>query len=121
MKVLLDMNLPPRWAEILSDSGIESMHWHEIGAHDASDVEIMAYAREHNYIVITCDLDFSTILSVSQDSKPSVVQIRATCFQIGQVPDIIAVALQQNVAELEKGAILSLDLKRTRLRVLPMR
>ena len=61
MKTLLDMNLPPKWSELLSENGIESMHWHKIGAPDASDIEIMEYARNNDYIVLTCDLDFSTV------------------------------------------------------------
>ena len=35
MKVLLDMNLPPKLAELLTDRGIESVHWFSIGAPNA--------------------------------------------------------------------------------------
>jgi len=46
MKILVDMNLPPKWADLLVKRGIESIHWHVVGAHDASDIEIMEYARD---------------------------------------------------------------------------
>jgi len=58
MKALLDMNLPPKLARFLTEKGIESVHWFSIGAPDASDKEIMAYARNNGYIVMSCDLDF---------------------------------------------------------------
>ena len=119
MKTLLDMNLPPRWAELLTKKGIESLHWHKIGAPDADDMEIMAYAYSNDYIVLTCDLDFSAILSATHGLKPSVVQIRAMCFQEETV-DLLADVLIQSASELEKGAILVVDFKKNRLRSLPL-
>jgi predicted nuclease of predicted toxin-antitoxin system len=44
---------------------------------DAADIEIMAYAAKHDYVVLTHDLDFSAILAATQGTKPSVVQIRS--------------------------------------------
>ena len=39
------------------------------------DSAIMAYAAEHDYIVVTNDMDFTAILAATQCEKPSVVQI----------------------------------------------
>ena len=47
-----------------------------LGANNAPDAEIMAYARAHDYVVVTHDLDFSAILAATHGEKPSVVQIR---------------------------------------------
>ncbi len=60
MKLLIDMNLSPRWVSVLGDAGIDSVHWSALGAHDATDSQIMAYARANDYVVLTHDLDFST-------------------------------------------------------------
>ena len=76
MKLLIDMNLSPRWA-ITFLSATAADHWSTIGRHDATDAEIMAYAREHGYVVVTSDLDFSAMLAASGAEGPSVVQIRA--------------------------------------------
>lgn len=62
MKLLIDMNLTPRWVVRLSDGGFQAVHWSDIGLVAAPDHEIMAYAAEHEYIVFTHDLDFGTIL-----------------------------------------------------------
>ena len=77
MKLLVDMNLSPRWIELLKSSGVEAVHWSVIGKANAPDTEIMAYAMTNDWIVLTHDLDFSAILAVTQGEKPSVVQIRA--------------------------------------------
>jgi predicted nuclease of predicted toxin-antitoxin system len=53
MKLLVDMNLSPRWVSFLAASQIESVHWSSVGAATAPDSEIMAYARVHGYVVLT--------------------------------------------------------------------
>ena len=35
MKLLLDMNLPPRWVNFLSGQGIECFHWSDVGEYTA--------------------------------------------------------------------------------------
>ena len=77
MKLLIDMNLSPRWIKSLADAGIEATHWSMVGSAAAPDSEILAYARVHQYVVLTHDLDFGAILASHQGAKPSVVQIRA--------------------------------------------
>ena len=53
MRLLVDMNLPPALADLLTHKGIESEHWCRIGAPDAKDAEIILYAREQNYTIDT--------------------------------------------------------------------
>ena len=120
MKILLDMNIPKKYAALLKDRGILNLRWSDVGAPNASDVEIMSYARENNYIVLTCDLDFSAILSVTHEPKPSIAQIRASVLHAKHAVDLITTAMIQNADEMEKGAILSIDLKKSRLRLLPL-
>lgn len=52
MKLLVDMNLSPRWAGMLAGFGFEAVHWSTLGAMNAPDSEIMAYARMNNYVVL---------------------------------------------------------------------
>jgi predicted nuclease of predicted toxin-antitoxin system len=120
MKLLIDMNLSPRWVKLLTDNGFESMHWSTVGKTNASDAEIMAWASDNGYVVLTHDLDFSAILAATQGQSPSVVQIRAEDVN----PDTIGVkvirALHQTQTELEAGSLLSIDEKTMRLRILPL-
>jgi predicted nuclease of predicted toxin-antitoxin system len=62
MKFLLDMNLPPRWVQFLSDHGFKCVHWSNVGEYTAKDSVIIDYAREHGYTVFTHDLDFGACL-----------------------------------------------------------
>ena len=74
MKLLLDMNLSPRWVRTLTDAGFEAQHWSICGKGSAADAEIMAFAKANGYVVVTHDLDFSAILAATGGDKPSVVQ-----------------------------------------------
>jgi predicted nuclease of predicted toxin-antitoxin system len=38
MKILIDMNLSPRWQKFLMEAGLQSAHWSELGAGNASDL-----------------------------------------------------------------------------------
>jgi predicted nuclease of predicted toxin-antitoxin system len=121
MKLLVDMNLSPRWVSLLTSAGIEAAHWSTIGATNAPDREIMAYALANDFVVLTHDLDFSAILAVTQGEKPSVVQLRADDVSPDAIGRQVLIALRQMETELHDGALISIDPNRTRLRVLPLR
>ena len=121
MKLLVDMNLSPRWVAVLADAGVEAAHWSTLGANNARDSEIMAYACANDYVVLTHDLDFGTILAATHGEKPSVVQIRADDVSPDVVGKQVIAALRQMASELDEGALLTVDPSRTRLRVLPLK
>ena len=120
MRVLLDMNLTPRWVRMLADAGIEAVHWSVLGANDAPDLEVMEYARVNDCVVLTHDLDFGAILAATQGEKPSVVQIRAEDVSPDVIGNPVIAALRQMATELENGALLTVEPARTRLRLLPL-
>ena len=120
MKLLVDMNLSPRWVSVLANAGFEAAHWSTLGAKNAPDSEIMAYAKATNSVVLTHDLDFGAMLAATHGEKPSVVQIRAEDVSPDAIGMQVIAALRQMASELEEGALLTIDPNRTRLRVLPL-
>lgn len=120
MRILVDMNLPPQWVEVFQQEGHTSIHWSSVGAVDASDRELMQWAKRHEHVVFTHDLDFSALLAASQATGPSVIQIRTD--NVLPVPhsDLVLRALRQFKSELREGAILSIDVDRARARYLPL-
>ena len=120
MRLLVDMNLSPRWVSVLADAGVEATHWSTLGPLNAPDSEIMAFAKSNNYVVLTHDLDFGAILAATQGEKPSVVQLRAEDVSPDVIGNQVVAALHQMAVELEDGALITVDPNRTRLRVLPL-
>jgi predicted nuclease of predicted toxin-antitoxin system len=92
MKILLDMNLTPSWVQFLRQAGFEAIHWSKVGRHDASDEEIMGFA----------------------------VQLRARNISPESVGMSVVTALRHTSDELQAGALLTIDIDRTRIRVLPL-
>ena len=81
----------------------------------------MAFARDHDYVVLTYDLDFSAILAATQGHKPSVVQIRSGNISPEYFGPAIIPLLRQMSTELETGAVMTIDLPKSRLRLLPLK
>jgi predicted nuclease of predicted toxin-antitoxin system len=80
----------------------------------------MAYAAAKGYVVVTHDLDFGAILAVTHGKKPSVVQIRSEDVSSDIVGRQTVAALRHTQAELEAGALVTIEADRTRLRLLPL-
>ncbi len=120
MKLLVDMNLSPRWASVLRAAGHEATHWSDIGEVTATDAHIMAVAADQGAVVVTNDLDFGTILAARGHSGPSVIQLRATDLRPEALGDLLLAAITQLAEELRDGALVTIDAGRTRVRVLPL-
>ena len=121
MKLLVDMNLSPDWCAKLQHHGVEASHWSTIGDARASDVVIMTWAREHDYIVLTHDLDFTTLLATTSAAGPSVVQVRAQDVTQKHLVTLVVRAIKAHIEELNQGALVTIDEVSARVRVLPLR
>jgi predicted nuclease of predicted toxin-antitoxin system len=80
----------------------------------------MAFARAGGFVVLTHDLDFGAILAATGGAKPSVVQIRAEDVSPSAIGRQVLAALGQVARELEEGALLTVEIGRARLRLLPL-
>jgi predicted nuclease of predicted toxin-antitoxin system len=120
MRFLIDMNLSPGWVPFLKAAGFEATHWSAVGAADASDRTLMQWAAAHDHVVVTNDLDFSTILAATQRQKPSVIQIRADLLTPTAIGGAVLRAIAQTGPELAEGALVSVDPGRARVRILPL-
>jgi predicted nuclease of predicted toxin-antitoxin system len=58
MRLLVDMNLTPRWVSRLRAGGHDALHWSEAGHHAATDHEIFEYARVHRRVLLSMTLIF---------------------------------------------------------------
>ena len=121
MRLLIDMNLSPAWAGLLESQDIVAIHWADVGAPQASDREIVEFARANDMVILTSDLDFSAILAATSGEKPSVVQLRAQNLHISEIGSRVIAAIRSAERELADGAILTVDIFNARLRLLPLR
>jgi len=109
MKILVDMNLSPRWVEFLVSAGFEAIHWSEVGAEDASDSELLRWAANNSRIVLTSDLDFGTILTATRGLRPSVLQLRDDLLTPEAAGSAVLAAIERTHRDLECGALVSIE------------
>lgn len=75
MKLLLDQNLSPRLVHRLADLYPHSVHVMGVGLDRSLDREVWNYARQHDYLIVTKDVDFSEF-SILQGFPPKIIWIR---------------------------------------------
>jgi predicted nuclease of predicted toxin-antitoxin system len=121
MKILIDMNLPPSWVEFLNKEGFEAVHWSRIGDFGATDEVILEWAKKNEQVVFTHDLDFGALLAATRGEGPSVIQMRTQDTFPESCGEMIIKALNQFEDELTKGALLSVDRHKARVRILPLK
>ncbi|MCK4724260.1 MAG: DUF5615 family PIN-like protein [Anaerolineales bacterium] len=120
MKFLADMGISPRTISYLTAQGFDAIHLHELKLDRMSDAEILLKARQDDFIILTHDLDFGDLLAASGEILPSVIIFRLKDMRPDNVNHYIQVAIAQYKDELDKGAILSVNERRIRVRKLPI-
>jgi predicted nuclease of predicted toxin-antitoxin system len=120
MKILLDMNLPTSWVGFLRQEGFEAVHWSEVGDPRASDSTIMTWAHDNTFVIFSHDLDFSALLAASRAAGPSVIQVRTQDVMPAAIGRDVVRVLRLRAAEIEDGAVVSIDKVTARVRILPI-
>jgi predicted nuclease of predicted toxin-antitoxin system len=120
ISILVDMNLSPDWIGRLDASGIQARHWTEVGPAGAADSEIMAWAKENGFAVLTHDLDFSAILAATQAIAPSVILLRMQDVFPDSTAQRVIDAIRTLNDALVRGAIVTIGAADSRVRILPL-
>lgn len=118
--IFIDMNLSPDWATVLKGSGWAAIHWCDIGDPRAEDKEIMGWASANQHVVFTHDLDFGTMLALTHAAGPSVLQVRGEDVLPDHMAPLAIAALRQHEADLAAGALVVVDERKSRVRILPL-
>ena len=119
-KLLIDMNLSPQWVELFKKHDIPTVHWSTVGDPKAPDRAIMEWAKAHDHIVFTHDLDFGSILAVTQAAGPSVIQVRTQDVLPESLGGLVIANLKKYEKQLNRGAIMVMDELTDRVRILPL-
>jgi predicted nuclease of predicted toxin-antitoxin system len=119
VKLLIDMNLSPEWIAEFARHGWSALHWSTVGDSRADDSVIMDWARSNDHVVFTHDLDFGTALALTHSVGPSVIQVRGQDVLPEHMGSVVIAALRQHEAALESGALVVVEAKKSRVRILP--
>ena len=120
MKLLADLHIAPRTVDSLRAKGHDVVRAGEVLPPTASDVQLVALARAEQRTVLTQDLDFSAIVALSGESGPSIISLRLESSRIENVNTRLDQALRTLETELSRGALVTVEEGRIRIRTLPI-
>ena len=121
MRILIDVNLSHGWVAAFTSHGIDAVHWTTIGDSSAPDEAVMQYGRDHGYVVFTHDFDYGALLALTRDRGPSVLQVRTHDVLPLASLDLVIKVLTAHTSLFEAFALVTLDERNLRVRVLPLR
>jgi predicted nuclease of predicted toxin-antitoxin system len=97
MRLLFDQNLSPRLVARLADLFPDSAHVQTVRLDRALDRAVWDYARQHEYLLVTKDVDFSE-LGVLLGFPPKVIWIRRGNCSTSEIENV----LRQNCEAIER-------------------
>lgn len=121
MRLLADVHISPRTVAFLGALGHDVVRVAESLTPTATDLEIVAAAARDDRVVLTQDLDFSAIVALSGERRPSVVSLRLTSSRVEHVNLVLARVLPAVEMDLQAGALVTVEDERIRTRRLPVR
>lgn len=120
MKFLLNENISPSLAGKLSTIKIDSVHVRDVDLIGHPDTRIIEYAIIQDFIIITHDLDYSRIISLSAKEKPSVITVRVDKISSEILFSLIKNNIDNLKSYLQKGALITMEEDKIRFRLLPV-
>lgn len=121
MRFIIDNALSPRVAEGLRAIGHDAVHVRDLGLADADDDTIFDKAYTDQFIIVSADTDFGTILARRRQSKPSVILFRrGTQRRPEEQLALLQVNLESIQQHLEAGSVVIIEQRRIRVRSLPI-
>ncbi|MEN6405122.1 MAG: DUF5615 family PIN-like protein [Thermoguttaceae bacterium] len=120
MRFLCDMGVSRKVSAWLQSVGHESSHLGELGLARLPNGRIFAMAVAENRVVLTFDLDFGEIAAMAGDRVASIVVFRLQNTRAEHVVERLAVVMDKAAEALERGAIVTVEEARLRIRQLPI-
>jgi predicted nuclease of predicted toxin-antitoxin system len=120
MKFLADMGISLRTVSWLRSADYDVVHLRDEGLQRLPDDQILVKARTERRILLTVDLDFAQLLSISGDNLPSVILFRLGNENYNAINERLTEVLRECQTDLEVGAIISVSNETFRIRQLPL-
>ena len=114
------MGLSAAVARWLREQGYDAVHLSEEGLVKMPDREVFAKAEREGRVLVTCDLDFGEIVAASGAHTVSVIVVRLFNPHAERVIERLRTVLRALAQELERGAVVTIEEARLRVRALPI-
>ena len=121
IQLLAEMKISPQTVTFLQQQGWDMIRVSEVLPATASDSEILEFARREERVIVTQDLDFSTLLALSGYNQPSLITLRLLASDPDTVNQKLIEVLPTIKQELEEGCAVTMEDTVVRICRLPIR
>ncbi len=121
MRFLADMNISPLTVAVLNEQGWQVTRVSAVLPPKTTDRDILEYARQENFVTVTQDLDFSTLIMLSGQDRPNLITLRLSVSDPDTVTARLLQVLPFLVDSLEVGSAITVEDKSVRTRRLSRR
>jgi len=120
VRLLADLHISPRTVDFLRSIGHDAVRVDDLLPRTSSDSTIVAMAVREDRILVTQALDFSALIALAGETRPSLVSLRLSSSRIEHGNDVLQRVLPEVERDLERGAIVTVEDHRVRRRSLPI-
>ncbi len=120
LKFIADMGISQSTVRWLKENHYDAKHLRDENLIRLSDEKIMEKAKLESRVVLTCDLDFGTILALNKTELPSVVLFRLSNEKPANINYHLNLILQNYSEDLLNGSIIIVQENKYRIRKLPI-
>ena len=115
------MNVSPRTVGAFQKLGIDIIRVSSVLPDNAPDEAILDFARKTGRVLITQDLDFSTLLAIHGYDRPSLITLRLSHSDPHTVTDRLLEVIPQIQEALLSGCAVTVEDRVVRIRPIPIK
>jgi predicted nuclease of predicted toxin-antitoxin system len=120
MRLLADLHISPRTVQFLRSLGHDVRRVNEILPSTSTDDTVVKQAAQDTRTILTQDLDYSAIITLSGAKTPSLISLRLSSSRIEYVNTVLEKVLPQIEQDVLSGMIITVEDSRIRRRSLPI-
>ncbi len=120
IRFLADMNISPNTVKALQQKGWDIIRVSNLLPINSSDQEILKLARREGRVLVSQDLDFSTLMALSGHNRPSLVTIRMSVSDPETITERLIEVLPGIEKALQEGCAVTIEDIAFRIRRLPI-
>ncbi len=120
LRFIADMNISPKTVRDLQAQNWDIIRLPQVLPINAADSDILVWARQHNRVIITYDLDFSQLVALSGYRYPSLITLRLSTAEPDVVTQRLLEILSNTAQSLADGCAITVEDDKMRVRQLPI-
>jgi len=120
LRFLANMNISPKTVDALNRQAWDIVRVSNLLPVDTPDHRILEYARQEDRIIVTQDLDFSTLLAVGGHTRPSLITLRLSASDPETITRRLLEVLPRIEDALFRGCAVTIENVAVRIRHLPI-